>query len=113
MCSSALLSEILQQLCDKLNMLLGESIKDVILFGSYARNDADESSDIDVLILADLSRMEIASLTFKLGEIVSDLLLEHGIMVSPIIENRDFFHANKDVFPFFRNIENEGVRISA
>ncbi len=113
MCSPSMLKEILQQLCDKLGILLGASMKDIILFGSYARNDADDTSDIDVMILADMSREQIATLSFQLGEIASDLLFDYGILVSPIVENQDYFQSNLDVLPFFRNVHNEGVRISA
>jgi predicted nucleotidyltransferase len=97
----------------RLDTLLGASIKDIILFGSYARNDADKGSDIDLMVLTDLSRADIATLNWKLGEIVSELLLEYGILVSPIVENQSFFAENTTRMPFFRNIRDEGVRIRA
>jgi len=33
-------------------------------------------------------------------------------VVSPIVENRDYFHANAQLLPFFRNVQREGVAIS-
>lgn len=113
MCSQRMLQEILKRLCGKLRDLLGPSMRDVILFGSYARNDADDGSDIDIMILADMSRTDIAALQWKIGEIASDILLNYGILVSPIVENRTFFLENTEIMPFFRNIHQEGVRISA
>jgi predicted nucleotidyltransferase len=113
MCSQDTLHEILRTLRVRLDALLGTSVKDVILFGSYARNDADEGSDIDVMVLTDLNRADIANLNWKLGEIASDLLLEYGVLVSPIVESQTFFIENSARMPFFRNIRDEGVRISA
>lgn len=113
MCSRDTLHEILRALCVQLDTLLGASIKDIILFGSYARNDADEGSDIDVMVLTDLSRADIATLNWKLGAIASEFLLQYGVLVSPIVENQTFFAENTARMPFFRNIYNEGVRISA
>jgi len=111
--SQVALQEILNALRGRLDALLGASVKDVILFGSYARNDADEGSDIDVMVLTDLSRADIAALIWKIGEITGDLLLEYGVLVSPIVENQSFFTENTAHMPFFRSVRDEGVRISA
>ena len=70
-------------------------------------------SDIDVLLLIDASRQEIASRNWQVGELAADLLLDYGIVVSPIVENREYFSRNLDLLPFYRNIDHEGVRISA
>ena len=86
---------------------------EAILFGSYARGDADSDSDIDVLFLVDASRQKISSCNWQIGDLAADFLLEHGIMESPIVENRDYFSANSDVLPFYRNIVREGVRMGA
>ncbi len=113
MCSQDALHEILRALRERLDALLGVSMKDIILFGSYARNNADEGSDIDVIVLTDLSRANIATLNWKIGEIASDLLLEYGVLVSPIVENQSFFIENAAHMPFFRIVRAEGVRVSA
>lgn len=86
---------------------------EAILFGSYARGDADADSDIDVLFLVDASRQEISVRNWQVGELAADLLMKYGILVSPIVENRDYFYTNSEVLPFFRNIVREGERMSA
>lgn len=43
----------------KLLDIYGSHIKSVILYGSYARGDYTEDSDIDIMILLDISDMEI------------------------------------------------------
>ena len=107
------LQPVLQDLTDRLRSVLGDHIQQMILFGSYARNDADDGSDIDVLVLTDLPREVIRQYTWELGALASELLLNHGIVVSPIIENWDYFRSHRDVLPLFRNVSDEGVVISA
>ena len=86
---------------------------EAILFGSYARGDADPGSDIDVLILVDASRQDISAQNWQVGDMAAELLLNYGVVVSPIVENREYFNRNVNVLPFYRNVNREGVRISA
>lgn len=85
---------------------------EAILFGSYARGDTDPGSDIDVLLLVDVSRQDIVGRNWRVGDLAAELLLDHGIVVSPLVENREYFNQNLHLFPFYRSIEREGVRIS-
>lgn len=113
MCSQREVFSIIHQLCERLQPLFPQERFDVILFGSYARNDADDDSDMDVLLLADASRQHIAEKNWQVAEICADLLLEYGIVVSPIIENRAYFQNQANLLPFFKSIQREGVKISA
>jgi len=113
MCSADKLQTILSRLLNDLRVALDTQIHEAILFGSYARQDAGEDSDIDVLVLVDLGREQIAGYTWKIGEIASALLLDYGVMVSPIVENADHYLRHTDVLPFYRTIQREGVKIGA
>ena len=104
---------IIAELCSRAALLFPRSRIEAILFGSYARGDADPESDIDVLLLVDASRQDISNRNWQVGNLAADLLMDYGIVVSPIVENREYFNSNLHLFPFYRNIECEGVRISA
>ena len=106
---SAEISGIIQELCTLAAPLFPEDEPEAILFGSYARGDAEPDSDLDVLLLVDMPRDAISERNWQIGDLAAELLLEHGIVVSPIVENRQYFWANADVLPFFRNIRREGV----
>jgi predicted nucleotidyltransferase len=41
-------------------------IKKIILFGSYARGDYDEESDIDILIIGDVPQREVSFLSAEI-----------------------------------------------
>lgn len=105
--------KIIVELCGKVAPLFPQSRIEAILFGSYARGNADSGSDIDVLLLVDASRQDILDRNWQIGSAAAELLLNHGVMVSPIVENREYFNKNIQLLPFYRNIESEGVRISA
>ena len=104
---------IIMELCGKIALLFPQEKIEAILFGSYARGDADSGSDIDVLLLVDASRQDISDRNWQVGDLAAELLLNYGVVVSPIVENREYFRRNLELFPFYRSVEREGVRISA
>lgn len=103
---------IIKQLYKEISPLFPDSKMDVFLFGSYARGDSTEGSDIDLMFLVDSSREEIAEKNWLIGDIAGDLLIEHGIQISPIVENRAWFNSNANVIPLFKNILQEGILIN-
>lgn len=105
--------KIIEELCGRVASLFPQDKIEPILFGSYARGDAELGSDLDVLFLVDASRQEIAARNWQVGDLAADFLLSYGIVVSPIVENRDYFIKNVSVLPFYRNVDREGVRLGA
>ena len=86
-------------------------MKQVILFGSYARGDYEEYSDVDVMILVDLKDDEIKKLTNEVIEISSNIGLENDILISPIIKDINQFNSWLPVMPFYKNVISEGVTV--
>ena len=86
-------------------------MKQIILFGSYARGDYEEYSDVDVMILVDLRDNEIKQLTNDVIEISSDLGLKNDILISPIIKDVNQFNLWLPILPFYKKVINEGVTV--
>jgi predicted nucleotidyltransferase len=86
--------------------IYGDRLKAVYLFGSYARGDSDESSDVDVMIV--LSDYENYSEEIdRSGELISQLSLAYGISISRVIM-KELQWQESDT-PLLRNIRAEGV----
>ena len=47
--------KIIMQFSGKIKKILGKKLKKVILYGSYARGDYTENSDIDIMVLTSLT----------------------------------------------------------
>ena len=113
MCSQQELTTVLTELSQNLRALFGRHLREVILFGSYAHGDADDGSDVDVMVLVDLSREGIVGYRRNVAEISGKLLLTHNVLISPIVENQAFFARYCADLLFYRSINREGVRLSA
>ncbi len=105
------IDEIVRDLCRRLSPLFPQQRMDAILFGSYARGNAEAGSDIDVMILVDSSRKAISEKNWDIGDIAGDMLLDHGVVISPVVENREYFEKYSEMFPFYRNVRTEGVQL--
>lgn len=112
MCAQNHLNSILQKFEQETKAIFGNRLDSIVLFGSYARGDFDEESDIDILILADMSSDELASYRGHIDALCGDLLWEYGIVVSAIEKDIETYNKYSNVLPFYKNIEQEGVKIA-
>lgn len=103
------ISKSINQLLDLINEIFGDRAKKVILYGSYARGDYKTNSDIDVMILTDLTDDEITEYRDKLWELVYDIELENNVILSPLVKNIDKFNYWLEALPFYMNVQQEGV----
>ena len=103
------IQKVLNDFLEEVKTILGNRLKKIVLYGSYARGDYNKSSDIDIMILTDLSDKEISEYSMKIQEKSADIEIDKGIVISPLVRNIDNFEAWSDVKPFYMNIINEGV----
>lgn len=108
------INKIIDEFVTQVNKLLGNRIKKIILYGSYARGDYNESSDIDIMILTDLSDDEMYSYFVKISDIAYDIeeARNFNIQLSPLVKNINKFNYWLEVLPFYINVKREGVVLS-
>jgi len=82
-----------------------DRVKKVILFGSVARGDCHEESDIDVLVIANGVGLRYIS------RIATRILLKFGEVICPIVRSEEEFLARK-AFSFYRMVMEEGVEVA-
>jgi len=92
---------------------LGDRLEKVILFGSYARGDFDAESDIDFLILEEIPQNEANKWRSDIRKKIPGIDLDYDIQVSLHVTGSEVFNKYRDVLPFYMNVIQEGVEISA
>ncbi|HEU0295049.1 MAG TPA: nucleotidyltransferase domain-containing protein [Anaerolineales bacterium] len=97
-----LLAELKQGLAN----IYGDRLKAVYLFGSYARGDYHEGSDLDVMIVLDTYQSYWDELV-RSAELASDLSLEYNVTVSRTIMTEEQW--KKGDLPVLRNVRAEGI----
>lgn len=105
-------SNIIYDFSVELRKILGNDLSKVILYGSYARGDFRENSDVDVMILVKIAAEEIEKIEDDIFDLAFDIEMEHGIHISPIIKNADQFDYWVDALPFYHNVRTEGIEIN-
>lgn len=94
---------IVEELIQELDMRFGNRVKSVILFGSYARGEGEEESDVDVLVIGNVSLDEVLQVTYP-------IFLKHGTYISPLVIDGDHFEMLKaEKSGFIENVLKEGV----
>ena len=85
-----------------------DNLESIILYGSQARDDAKEYSDIDILIVLKKAfnyREEIE----KTSHFIADLSLENDTVISrAFISTQRFYEENN---PFVLNVRKEGITL--
>jgi predicted nucleotidyltransferase len=79
----------------------------LILYGSYARGDNRDDSDLDILVLTDkdiLTRTDQKRIKYPLYEIE----FETGIIISPLVFSKKDWETKHRITPFYDNINKEG-----
>ena len=102
---------ILLDFAEKAKGILGKSLQEIILYGSYARGDYTEYSDVDLMLLTTLSDREIEKIEGEVFDLAFDFQLTYGIDISVILKNKEQFNYWLGVLPFYDNVKREGVVI--
>lgn len=79
----------------------------LILYGSRARNEADEDSDWDLLILLDkpkIDRHDRDEVAYPFRALSWDV----GELISPVIYTKDNW-SKMSFTPFYKNVERDGI----
>ena len=68
-------------------------------------------SDIDIMILLDLSDIDIKQYRHELSEETFDFNMDHDLDIKPIAKSQQHFQNWVDVYPFYANVKREGVKL--
>jgi len=84
------IEEALNEFIEKLRERLGNPLVSVVLFGSSAREDWDERSDLDLLIIVE----EYEEMESTLIDTCVGIVMDYGVSIAPIIWDVEDLNAN-------------------
>ncbi len=105
------MQNLMEQYVLKIREIYGDHLKKVILYGSLARGDFREDSDADLMILLDLSDSEIKEYRHQLSDMTFDFSLDHDLDIKPIAKSEEHFLKWVENYPFYTNVNREGVTL--
>ena len=97
----------LEKMIPGLQAIYGDLIDSVILYGSTARGTRGDDSDVDVAVL--LHTGATKEMREKMLDLVVDLELACGKVLSVLCIDYEKFTEWKDTIPFYKNIRKDGV----
>lgn len=106
-----ILRDILFSIKQGYKQVYGDDIMDIYLYGSYARGDYEQDSDIDFVAIVKGNRLDLQKKLKVMWDIAADLGLENDIVISPTVIPYNEFLQYQEKLPYYRNIIKEGVKV--
>ena len=100
---------ILARYVTEVQKIYGTHLKSVILYGSYARGDFTQESDVDIMVLVDLPADKMDEYSDALAEVDYEYNVNYDIWMMPVVKNVEHFNHWVTAYPFYSNVQREGV----
>jgi predicted nucleotidyltransferase len=98
---------VVQEFAAALRHRLGLHLRQILLFGSRARGDAQDGSDYDMLVVVDQRTPELRAVIL---EVESQLMERYGALVATVLRSEAEWQQLQGL-PLARNIAREGVHL--
>jgi predicted nucleotidyltransferase len=100
---------VLDVFVERITDIIGDGLCQIVLYGSYARGDYNEHSDIDIMLLVKASELESKEYLDDIAELCFELEMEYSVYLSPVLQNIEEFNYWSTGIPFYQNVKREGV----
>ncbi|GIX47893.1 MAG: nucleotidyltransferase [Candidatus Tectimicrobiota bacterium] len=102
------LRPILEEYRVRLTEVLGDELEALVLYGSQARGDAAEGSDIDVLCVM-RGPFDYGELIERTSKLTAEISLKYDVVLSrAFVTSQDYRSRNT---PFLMNVRREGIAV--
>lgn len=100
-------SQMVSELVEGVLRVCGDNVRQIILYGSVARHEETDESDIDIALI--LKQELSGEIRTKFIKWASELDLKYDRIFSIIDIEQERMNKWKNVLPFYKNICEEGV----
>jgi len=98
----------LDEFKEALSVIYGERFRGLYLYGSYARGDFAEDSDVDILVALKGEVKPLQEID-RMGEALSEISLHYDLLISVYPVPEEWPTERKS--PLFENIRREGMQV--
>jgi len=98
----------IDELIEKLKKSYGENLVKVILYGSKARGDSTEDSDIDIMVILKSFINRINEVK-KVSALVSGINFMYEIFIVPVILSENEYKAKSSLL--VKNVNRDGINL--
>jgi predicted nucleotidyltransferase len=102
--------EVMESFASQAKSVYGTKLHQIVLYGSCARGDYQQDSDIDVMLLLNVGQDQLAEERKKVFDIADEIDLKYDVVLTPVLQSMDIYNKFLGVSMFFQNIEKEGIR---
>lgn len=104
-----IIEKVKRDVIESVSHLMKNDLVEVILYGSCARGDYTEDSDIDIALLTRCDRMEVKKYDEELANLATELAMKYFTVVNFVCLPYQEFTEKRTWYAYFRNIEKDGV----
>ena len=101
------MDDIARDYATRIRARLGARVKEIRLFGSRARGDAQKYSDYDVLVVLDQRDPELRAEILEISACIMD---QYDVLVATVLRSVEEWRKAQN-YPFARNIARESVAL--
>lgn len=113
MCNKVELNQITEKMIKAYHDSYGKKLVKIYMYGSYARGDYKQDSDIDFVALVEGERQEVQMHLDEIWSVSCNLSMDYDTIISPVAIPYHEFISLKDILPYYENIYKEGIEVSA
>lgn len=111
MCTEIQINNISKKMSECYRSIYGKDIVAVFLYGSYAKGNFDDESDVDITAIVKGDRLDLQNKLKKVWDESADIGIENDVVVSPTVIPFHEYEEYKEILPYYKNIWREGKRI--
>ncbi len=103
---------VVTQFAKEAEKIYGTVLRAVILYGSCARGDFADDSDIDIMVLLDVAQDEIGIARKKILDVSDQIDLKYDVVLAPVIQSWRLYNQYMTVSCFYQNVQKEGIKFA-